>query len=57
MDDDEDDKPLIEKTIEAVKDMASSVANSIRSRVAMFNLLKLFHQRKQAGGQLIGLRA
>src|ERR1700720_4636174 len=31
MDDDEDDKPLIEKTIEAVKDMASSVTDDAKS--------------------------
>ena len=31
MDDDEDDKSLIEKTIEAVKDMASSVTDAAKS--------------------------
>jgi hypothetical protein len=31
MDDDEDDKSLLEKTIEAVKDMASSVTNAAKS--------------------------
>jgi hypothetical protein len=31
MDDDEDDNPLIEKTIEAVKDMASSVTDDAKS--------------------------
>ena len=31
MDDDEDDKSLIEKTIEAVKDMASSVTDAAKA--------------------------